>query len=110
MQLVREHWSMHHNWRETPDLTGGDNVVAKAWIAPGKDDVRLDQIALLTRDPDHADYLRPAAVSPLATKGAGGDLPSYIGAVAPQGTKPWDWHVTWAARHSRPSAGASKHE
>jgi hypothetical protein len=37
----------------------------------------------LSEDPRHGDYLRISAERPLATAGAGGELPSYIGALPP---------------------------
>jgi hypothetical protein len=49
------------------------------------------------RDPGAPDFLRPAKDSPLATGGAGKDdpaLPSYVGAVPPEGTAEWDWEKT----------------
>jgi hypothetical protein len=39
--------------------------------------------------------------APLGTGGAGGDLPSYVGALPPEGVSPWDWSKTWKARAGR---------
>jgi hypothetical protein len=39
--------------------------------------------AFLSLDPKHPDYLRLPADSPLAKGGAGGEWPSYIGALTP---------------------------
>jgi hypothetical protein len=41
------------------------------------------EIALQSRDPASPDFLRPDPGSPLATAGAGRELPSYVGALAP---------------------------
>ncbi|HYT91428.1 MAG TPA: hypothetical protein VEL76_22130 [Gemmataceae bacterium] len=58
-----------------------------------------DKIDVLSRNPEEpAKFLRPAKNSPLASKGAGGDLPSYVGAVPPEGVEAWDWDRTWKAR------------
>jgi len=54
----------------------------------------------MSRNPAEADFLRPDAKSPLASEGAGRtdpSLPSYVGAVPPPGTEPWDWTRTWQA-------------
>src|SRR5262249_1627632 len=45
-------------------------------------------------------FLRPNKGSELATEGAGKvdpSLPSYIGAVPPEGVAAWDWSRTWLA-------------
>ncbi|MHB0957183.1 MAG: protein kinase domain-containing protein [Pirellulaceae bacterium] len=39
----------------------------------------------VTRDYEHPEYLKPLADSVLATSGVGGELPSYVGAIAPSG-------------------------
>jgi hypothetical protein len=96
--LVTENWRMRNNWRETTPPTG-EVIVAKAWIPPDARDVVQGKIDVLARDPDHGDFLRPAADSPLATGGAGGDLPEYVGAVPPAGAESWDWQKTWVSRH-----------
>ena len=58
----------------------------------------------VARDPaDDKNFLRPAKNSPLATAGAGGDLPTYVGAVPPEGVERWDWTKTWNARTSKSS-------
>jgi hypothetical protein len=86
-------WVFSHNWREVPNQAkrGPD------WILSDKD-VMVENLPLLPRDPSHVDFLRPPPDSPLATRGVGGDLPTYVGAVPPAGVEPWDWEKTWKAR------------
>ncbi len=86
-----------NNWRETREPKGAD-LFSKSWIPVAAADTRQDKIDLLSRDQRQADFLRPAKDSPLAKAGAGGDLPSYVGAVPPEGAEPWDWQKTWKAR------------
>jgi serine/threonine protein kinase len=91
-QLLLRNWTFDHNWR---DLQGSEEQ-AIVPIAPA--DKRIDEeVAALSRDPNHPDFLRPTPASSLATGGAGGDLPAYVGAVPPEGA-PWDWDKTWKAR------------
>ncbi len=89
-------WQWGNNWRETPVVVGTDDL-AKSWIPVAPADQRRDEIVVLSRDPKAADFLQPAKDSPLATAGAGGDLPVYVGAVPPVGTTAWDWGQTWKA-------------
>src|SRR5262249_35302124 len=45
-------------------------------------------------------FLQPKKDSPLATQGAGTEdpgLPTYVGAVTPEGAEPWNWQWTWDA-------------
>src|SRR5262249_20858658 len=63
----------------------------------------LERPDLLSRAPDHADFLRPREASPLAKEGAGRtdpSLPTYIGAVPPKDVEPWDWDRTWRTRQA----------
>jgi hypothetical protein len=86
-----------NNWRAVPSVPGKSGE-DKTWIPPAKNDVVKDRIDVLSRDPADSNFLRPAKNSPLATGGAGGDLPVYVGAVPPEGVEPWDWDKTWNAR------------
>src|SRR5262249_55067847 len=98
-ELVLKTWRVDHNWRELKPPRPEDNYF-KYWIPKGLLDQRKDQIAVLSRSPTDANFLRPAKGSPLATEGAGKtdpSLPSYIGAVPPEGALPWDWNRTWQA-------------
>src|SRR5262249_18764901 len=90
-------WRFNRNWR---DLSGQETDKALP-LAPN--DKKLPRNALLAREPSHKDYLRPAKESPLLLAGAGGDLPSYVGAVLPEGVESWDWDKTWNARASKSS-------
>ncbi len=101
---LRALWRFSRNWREVeePAVT---HAMARAWVPAAPDDVRKDRIDLLSRDPHAADFLRPAKDSPLATGGAGGDLPAYVGAVPPKGLPAWDWERTWKAREKITPSG-----
>jgi serine/threonine protein kinase len=88
---------LRHNWRELRSL-GDKTLEEEDRILLGQD-VRRKEIAGIARDPkDAGNFLRPAKDSPLAGGGAGGDLPTYVGAVPPEGVEPWDWQKTWDAR------------
>jgi len=73
-ELVRQ-WSFHHNRWEPGPRSNPARVAAVAEL-----ETRID---LISRDPDDPAFLRPPAGSPLGTLGAGGDLPKYVGALAP---------------------------
>jgi hypothetical protein len=97
---------LHHNWRELRSL-GDKTPEEEDRILLGQD-VRRKEIAGIARDPkDARNFLRPAKNSKLASEGAGGDLPTYVGAVPPEGVEPWDWQKTWDARAGK-SGGESK--
>jgi serine/threonine protein kinase len=105
--LITKGWELGQNWREVGRPNSAD-ATARAWIPPSATDVIKDRIDVLSRDPAHTDFLRPGNDSPLATGGAGGNLPSYIGAVAPEAVAPWDWQWTWDA-HVGKLLTVSKH-
>ncbi len=91
-QIVQQRWRFGHNWR---DRAGID----EARVFPlAKDDRKLEPSWLLSRIATDPDFLRPKPDSPLATGGAGSELPPYAGAVPPAGVEAWDWHTTWKAR------------
>jgi hypothetical protein len=97
-KLLLDKWRLSNNWRETKK-PNGTSFIDKSWIPPSRDkDVCQDNIAVLSRNAKDPDFLRPAKDSELAKAGAGGDLPSYVGAVPPKGVKAWDWQKTWKAR------------
>jgi nitrous oxidase accessory protein NosD len=88
-------WQIDHNGREVEPSNQG-----KGWIPGGTLDVIQPRLDGLSRNPDGPGFLRPAKDSPLGTEGAGKtdpSLPSYIGAVPPEGVAPWDWQRTWLA-------------
>ncbi|HEX7379048.1 MAG TPA: hypothetical protein VF278_18140, partial [Pirellulales bacterium] len=69
------------DWRVGPNAylsEPGSNEL----LRPRPTDVSGD-MKLLSRTGQDRDFLRPRADSPLASAGAGGDLPGYIGAVPP---------------------------
>ena len=78
-------WSFAHNWR--------DGTTGKYHLPLAPTDIKLKKAQ---RPP--LQTLQPGKDTPLATGGAGGDLPSYVGAVPPEGVPPWDWDKTWKAR------------
>jgi hypothetical protein len=68
-------WTFSHNlWEPAADADAA-TVAAVARPARG--------LPFVSRDPAQADFLRPTAESPAAIAGAGGTLPSYVGALAP---------------------------
>jgi hypothetical protein len=90
-----ERWRFDHNWRDLSGAQAGYQVP----LAP--DDKLLDRVAVLSRDPTQANYLRPAPDWPPAKEGAGlqdRTLPTYAGAVPPEGVESWDWDRTWRWR------------
>jgi serine/threonine protein kinase len=98
---LAERWRFARNWR---DLVGAH---AHLLIPLAGTDERLPRPDGLSRDSNDPNFLRPAADSPLAKGGAGGDLPTYVGAVPPEGDEPWNWQKTWDARVAK-SANATK--
>lgn len=72
-------WSFRNNvWENHPGMDGAAaSVVAEV----------VEQVQLTSRITDDVNYLRPGADSPLATAGAGGDLPEYVGALPPVSNK-----------------------
>src|SRR3989442_11117354 len=95
-------------WRKTGLPTDMD-VYSKSWIPLAPADTRRDKIDGLSRDPREPAFLKPAKDSPLATAGMGGDLlPSWVGAVAPEGTTPWNWQKTWDLSFPRSRLTVSK--
>jgi serine/threonine protein kinase len=92
-------WRFAHNWRQVraDKLSGLD---AERWVR-NEGDTLANSIELLSLDAQHADFLRPSTSSPLASAGAGGSLPSYVGATPPLGVPAWHWDRTWRLRVKR---------
>jgi serine/threonine protein kinase len=90
-----ERWRFTRNWRDLGGIAGHLRIP----LAPT--DERLPMPVGLSRDRSDPAFLRPAADSALAKGGAGGDLPTYAGAVPPEGVEPWDWQKTWDARAAK---------
>jgi hypothetical protein len=80
-------WRFGHNWREIKE-PAADNPLKPYWIPAAATDRLEEPIAVLSREVGRTDFLRPAKNSPLATSGAGGDLPSHVGAVQRKGSPP----------------------
>ena len=97
---LHKSWRLDHNWREAKKPVG-TSIRERSWIPPAEADVLQGSIAGVNRDPKDLDnFLRPHKDSPLATKGGGQTdpwLPSYVGALPPEGVEPWDWDRTWRA-------------
>jgi hypothetical protein len=91
-------WQIEHNWRQGPPPLK-DHPAGKEWIPATKD--RVGEVQVRSLAPGNAHFLRPANDSPLATEGAGKydlTLPTYVGALPPEGVVAWDWERTWKAR------------
>jgi hypothetical protein len=95
-QTALKEWLLGNNWRQVRAPAPRDRAFGQ-WVRSPKDTV-VEKIKLLSLDPQNTHFLRPARESPLATGGAGGDLPGYVGAVPPEGVMPWDWDRSWKAR------------
>jgi hypothetical protein len=100
-KALHKAWRMDHNWR-VGDRPARNDPFFRGWVPPTAGDVLRPAIEDIDRDPADLDtFLRPAKKSPLATKGAGQTdpwLPSYVGALPPEGVEPWDWDRTWRAK------------
>ena len=85
-------WRFGGNWR---DVTGASIQIP---LAPG--DHELDASIRLPRNPSLANFLQPPTGSPLAVQGLKDEppLPSYVGAVPPEGVHAWSWDRTWRWR------------
>jgi hypothetical protein len=79
---VARAWDFRANWWEPSRRTDADQ-----FSNPPMAELHRD-IALRSRDPADPGFLQPDAQSPLASAGAGGAFPTYIGAYAPPGTPP----------------------
>jgi hypothetical protein len=90
-QKFLDFWRFGQNFRDLAE--------AKEGILPlAKDDRKLDPSWLISSIATDPDFLRPKTGLPLAKGGAGGDLPTYVGALPPEGIAAWDWQKTWNAR------------
>jgi serine/threonine protein kinase len=83
-------WTITSNIREgNSDPPTGPFSGARV---PSRDGARITgKIDLASRSPANSDYARPAVASPLASEGAGGVYPSYIGSIPPANQPPFDW-------------------
>lgn len=101
-------WKLYGNWREGKKPTG-KTVWEYSWIPPGKGSVLKEKIDILSRNPAAANFLRPAKDSKLATAAKSDEsLPSYIGAVPPEGVEPWNWNNTWQMRMKKKKTSGKK--
>jgi hypothetical protein len=78
LRAAAQHWNIDHN--AYPDLTGGNAV--SSVLPPQPADIAILP-RYLSKVPQEADYLRIAADDQLATAGAGGQWPTYLGALPP---------------------------
>jgi hypothetical protein len=86
-KMLIKTWTFAHNWRDLAGNPGRYEIPLTA------DDRIVSELEIRLSPPQ-----RPSKDSPLATGGAGGDLPGYVGALPPEGVAPWDWDNTWKAR------------
>jgi len=89
-------WRFDHNGRDWKPAAGVS--AAKSWVPPGSQDLPHDKLTVRSRNSSEGVFLRPENSSPLASAGAGTvdpSLPSYVGALPPEGTDPWNWDRTW---------------
>jgi hypothetical protein len=94
--LNSKEWHFDHNWRDVDEARARADVPER-FIPFRPGDHRTPENPVLSSTPGDRDFLRPPKDSPLATGGAGGSLPGYVGAVPPEGVEPWDWNRTWTA-------------
>jgi predicted Ser/Thr protein kinase len=100
-QAVLADWQIDHNWRRVRSPLPTDAETKKRWLLRDGNPL-VDTIPLQSLDPQEAGFFRPPKESKLAKAGAGKDLPSYVGAVPPEGVTPWDWEKTWRAYVPKP--------
>ncbi len=85
-------WTIGHNVRE------GSPRSERAWVPFATSDLRLERVAGIDTDrKDPVTFLRLGASGELTGKGDGlvdPSLPTYVGAVPPDGVGPWDWDRT----------------
>jgi parallel beta-helix repeat protein len=89
---LAERWHWRGNVR---DMSGMD-VAYLVPLAPG--DRRLTPSELAPSLPGQEDIVRPRQDGPLAKPQPGKSelgLPGYVGAVPPEGTRDWDWTISW---------------
>ena len=84
-------WNFHHNIRD-PSAQSSDYK-----FPMGSSSIKFVSEFLISRDPASDDFVRPTRNSPVVKNAAKkAFLPSYIGAVPPQGVKRWNWSDTWS--------------
>ena len=94
-RLLRD-WNFGHNRRDV------HAIYVLQGLPFAETDLKIARLQVIEEtNRESADFLRPKSKSALATGGVGGDLPSYVGAVPPKGTQPWDWDITWRSRMMR---------
>lgn len=79
-EIAKGDWKVGWNgYQSKPNLVNSPTPL----LPIGRTDVLAGSPVFLTENSDDVNYLRIPADSPLATAGAGGDLPSYIGLFPP---------------------------
>ena len=89
-------WRFEGNWRDLE----GENSSSTLPLSPN--DHKTTFLRFRSTDPTQPGFMQPVEGSPLSTGGLGAKgpwLPEYAGAVPPKGVAPWDWSLTWRARH-----------
>ena len=103
---IIQSWNINHNWRRFRKPDDADPAISN-WIKPDEDTI-LEKIEWSSADVASRDFLSPKDLSALKSVGAGGDLPTIVGAVLPEGVEPWDWKTTWDTRHPKMLLTVSK--
>jgi hypothetical protein len=102
VDVVSNNWQVGQNCYPTAPEPGGPSPVR---FPRQPTDLLVPDVKFLSTNPEDPNYLRIPADSPLATGGAGGDLPTYIGALPP-GPAPKEGD--WLTRLQVPSPSAPK--
>lgn len=99
LSVAERTWHVGHNVYAAEPKPWGDG---RAF--PRQDTDRIAPKPFLSDDQAAADFLHIAANSPLASGGAGGDLPKYIGAFPPGPAPDDDWFFKLRAKAKQPAA------
>jgi len=107
LAAAQSHWRVDHN--AYPDLSPAEPWREENQVPRSPTDVPMTP-QFLSKDPANPDYLRISADSPLATAGAGGDWPNYVGALPPgPPPKDGDWfsrlREQWRSAEQKTAAG-----
>ncbi len=91
LSRVSQEWGVGHNSFPRQATVGEQVSVTEGFYPRAATDV-LVAPTFLANDPSDREYLRLSADTPLATAGAGGDVPNYVGALSPgPAPKDGDW-------------------
>ena len=89
VDAVSNTWQVGQNCYPTAPEAGGPSPIR---FPRQPTDLLVPEVKFLSTNPNDTNYLRIPADSPLSTGGAGGDLPTYLGALPPgPAPKAGDW-------------------